>query len=271
MLMKKPMEEVYHMDLHVTGLEVLAQKWPEGGYYAGYVNRERPYSGFILICEGHEGTYTGPEGTIHLHAGDMLYVPKGSKYFAYFHAKGNYPISSYLVNFNLFDQDENEILLDDHIFVASHDDHNELLNRFVELSTAYHDVHRSPIKVKALFYSFLDSILSARLSENRDYYAIRRGIIRLRNEWNQNIPIEEYARACGVSSSYFHRVFRKWSSMTPVEYRNQLRISNARSILRSGEMSVSEIAAFIGFEDPQYFCRVFHRLTGCSPQQYRKG
>ena len=90
------------------------------------------------------------------------------------------------------------------------------------------------------------------------------------DEWNQNEKIEKYAKMCGISVTYFYRCFRKWSGISPVEYRNRLRLSNAQSLLRCTDMQIKEIADTVGFEDPFYFCRVFSESFGLSPQAYRK-
>jgi len=58
--------------------------------------------------------------------------------------------------------------------------------------------------------------------------------------------------------------------MSPVDYRNRIRITNACSLLESTSLSVEEIAALVGFETPFYFSRLFKRAMGVSPRQYRE-
>ena len=92
----------------------------------------------------------------------------------------------------------------------------------------------------------------------------------LRQNWNKNDKIDEYAALCGMSPGYFYNVFKKWSGKSPVEYRNLLRVSNACSMLARTDMPISEIAALVGFSEQFYFCRVFRKITGLSPLEYRK-
>jgi len=84
------------------------------------------------------------------------------------------------------------------------------------------------------------------------------------------ISREELALATQVSADYLSRVFRKETGMTPWQFLNRYRILQAQKLLLSSRHTVTEIAARVGFNDPAYFVRVFHRETGKAPQQYRK-
>jgi len=84
------------------------------------------------------------------------------------------------------------------------------------------------------------------------------------------ISRDELARATQVSADYLSRSFRKETGMTPWQFLNRYRILQAQKLLLSSQYTVTEIAARVGFNDPAYFVRVFHRETGKAPQQYRK-
>lgn len=84
------------------------------------------------------------------------------------------------------------------------------------------------------------------------------------------ITREDIADAMQVSDDYISRIFRKESGMTPWQFLNRYRILQAQKLLLSGDHTISEVAAQVGFNDSGYFIRVFHRETGKSPQQYRK-
>ncbi|HVS95503.1 MAG TPA: helix-turn-helix transcriptional regulator, partial [Puia sp.] len=55
----------------------------------------------------------------------------------------------------------------------------------------------------------------------------------------------------------------------PIEYFNHLKIQKACQYLLHTELRIKEIACKLGFEDPFYFSRMFHKLMGMSPNQYR--
>jgi AraC-like DNA-binding protein len=83
-------------------------------------------------------------------------------------------------------------------------------------------------------------------------------------------PPEVLARAAGLSVSHFNRLFREWSGFTPMEYQRRQRIARARALLADARLSIKEIAAQCGFDDPYHFSRVFRQLDGLSPSQYRE-
>lgn len=85
-----------------------------------------------------------------------------------------------------------------------------------------------------------------------------------------SISREAIADAMQVSDDYVSRAFRKETGMTPWQFLNRYRILQAQKLLLSSNYNITEIGARVGFNDPAYFVRVFHRETGKSPQQYRK-
>ena len=76
--------------------------------------------------------------------------------------------------------------------------------------------------------------------------------------------------ATGYSPSYFRKLFKAASGLSPLAYFNRLRVEYAKTLLRqgSGLRPIKEIAASAGFSDPYYFSRVFKQYTGLSPAAY---
>jgi AraC-like DNA-binding protein len=88
--------------------------------------------------------------------------------------------------------------------------------------------------------------------------------------YDTTITREAIADAMQVSVDYVSRIFRKETGMTPWQFLNRYRIVQAQKLLLSTDYNITEISALVGFNDPAYFVRVFHRESGKSPQQYRK-
>ncbi len=84
------------------------------------------------------------------------------------------------------------------------------------------------------------------------------------------IRIEQYARSHGMSVSWFLRCFKLYTRQSPMQYITSLRINNAANLLENTEYNVTEIAAMVGYENPLYFSRIFRKVRGVSPSQYRK-
>lgn len=80
---------------------------------------------------------------------------------------------------------------------------------------------------------------------------------------------EQIANALSVSPAYVSRVFRQQTGMTLWDYVNSYRVARACELLYHSDMSVTEVAFAVGFNDPAYFSRVFRKETGKSPQSHR--
>ncbi len=81
---------------------------------------------------------------------------------------------------------------------------------------------------------------------------------------------EELAAENGFSTGHFIRIFKSYIGCTPHRYALQCRLEKARELLKSTPLTVREVAYAVGFEDPQYFSRLFRADTGMSPREYRQ-
>ena len=90
------------------------------------------------------------------------------------------------------------------------------------------------------------------------------------DNYSSEISIEEYATSRGMSISWFIRNFKKYSGTTPMQFIVSARISNAQLLLETTKYSISEISRIVGYDNPLYFSRLFHKVKGFSPSEYRK-
>jgi signal transduction histidine kinase/AraC-like DNA-binding protein/ABC-type sugar transport system substrate-binding protein len=90
------------------------------------------------------------------------------------------------------------------------------------------------------------------------------------DHYTASLSREEISVALRVSPNYLSRVFRRDTGMTPWQYLNQYRIVQAQKLLLATGLSITEVAQRVGFNDPAYFVRVFHKEMGKAPLQYRK-
>lgn len=84
------------------------------------------------------------------------------------------------------------------------------------------------------------------------------------------IEIEDYAKEHHITTSYLIRNFKKIVHVSPMQYIVSLRIESAQKQLDSTDSSIAQIAESVGYDDPQYFSRLFSRHVGISPREYRK-
>jgi AraC-like DNA-binding protein len=84
------------------------------------------------------------------------------------------------------------------------------------------------------------------------------------------ISLQELARFAKLSVSHFSAVFRERTGYSPIEYFNHLKIQKACQYLLFTGMTVKETAVSLGIEDQYYFSRMFSKLMGHSPVEYRR-
>jgi AraC-like DNA-binding protein len=100
--------------------------------------------------------------------------------------------------------------------------------------------------------------------------AIHEAMRRMADPTQDTVHLAELARGLGVSYTWFRRMFAHHTGLSPHQYRLQLRVGRARSLLSETALSVKEVAFRSGFESEQYFCRLFRRKTGVSPGEWRR-
>lgn len=81
--------------------------------------------------------------------------------------------------------------------------------------------------------------------------------------------LDELAAAAGLSVPHFCQLFRGQTGFTPIDFVNRQRIRAACRLLDTTRETVRSIASEVGFDDPYYFSRCFHRIMGLSPRAYR--
>jgi two-component system response regulator YesN len=92
----------------------------------------------------------------------------------------------------------------------------------------------------------------------------------VRQNMRQELPLTEVANAVNMSRSYFSRCFRDIIGKTYQDYVRDVRIEHAKQLLRHTQRSISWIAAESGYPNERYFSRVFRRMTGLLPRDYRR-
>lgn len=268
-------ESLVSTDFFIRDLEIFPESWTRRNSFSQYEQTPRPISAFFLVATDICVTFYPTRGRrITARQGDLIYIPAGITYHVLVEGGSENRIDTYTLNFCLLDDAKAPLLFSERIEVIARDEKRRLETHLSELNNEMHrtDTSKVPhgtLRARSLFYRILEFLTQEAPRAEAFYYPIREGAERLKNEWNQNKPIAVYAALSGVSETYFYRCFRRFSGKSPIEYRNTLRLSNAETMLRQTDMKVAEIAETVGFEDPFYFCRIFSKVFGLSPQKYR--
>ena len=114
---------------------------------------------------------------------------------------------------------------------------------------------------------YCDLVISNSLS---NYTYITQQVIEyIHSFYNKQINKEELAAKLSTHPSHLARKFKEETKMTLTAYQQMLRITQAKHMLKTENLSVEEVAWTIGYEDPSYFTRVFKKEIGKTPSQFR--
>ena len=100
---------------------------------------------------------------------------------------------------------------------------------------------------------------------------LERSLGYIHSAYNTNLRIPDLARIENLSNSRYIVIFNELMGMSPSEYIISLRVRIACDYLCNTDMSIKQIGALVGYDDPQLFSRTFKRQMGQSPREYRNG
>jgi AraC-like DNA-binding protein len=128
--------------------------------------------------------------------------------------------------------------------------------------------------VNMIFYHFLSSLLYEDkfnyVDNKQEEDVIALTIAFMQKKIHVVVSLQEFAGFAKLSISHFSAIFREKTGYSPIEYFNHLKVQKACQYLLLTNMTVKEMANNLGIEDQYYFSRMFSKLMGHSPVEYRK-
>ena len=91
------------------------------------------------------------------------------------------------------------------------------------------------------------------------------------NRISEPLRVDDLARAAGLSRWYFSRTFRRISGKSPARFIAELKVDYALRLLQASTDPLKVVGERCGFSDASYFCRVFKRICGVTPDGFRSG
>ncbi|HHU79331.1 MAG: PocR ligand-binding domain-containing protein [Caldicoprobacterales bacterium] len=116
--------------------------------------------------------------------------------------------------------------------------------------------------------TFLDTVYESRNIKNSAL--LGEAVRYIRENYNENLSLEDVAQKVFISPYYLSHLFREELGITFLEYLTRIRIEEAKKLLQDRSLTIFDISARVGYEDPGYFSKVFKKNMGVSPNQYRK-
>ena len=255
-------------DVFVHNIVVISGVRPKGRS----VNMQkcgRQSYGLLYIWSGEAVFYLEDKSVVRATNGQLIYLPKNARYKMEYTAENT---TFVVVNFDLLSEGENPFALHDFTVVANDDTFHAIANIMskFELCGAVQNAAGHYRKTE-LFYRLLSLIHNSNPGiESGQYPQIVKGVMLLKQTYLEIIAIEEFAKHSSVGVSTFRQLFRKQYGMSPLQYRNMLRIQRAKQLLEYDSCTVAEVAYASGFDNVGYFCRYYKKITGETPKQTKE-
>lgn len=252
------------------------------GYYPvakhHYRERSEPIDQWIFIyCIDGAGRYTIDGVTHRVEANQYFFIPAGAPHN--YQADEQNPWTIYWIHFkgDMASEIVGKINTPQSIYHSSNSRINDRLTLFEEI---FHTLEMglSPQNMQfascALFY-FLGSVVYLNeyrraLLRNKTDNTIELASHYILENLDKKITVNELANILGYSASHLSAIFRRDISSSPTEYINAIKIREGCRLLDFTDMKINQIGPKVGINDSYYFTRLFTRIMGVSPTEYRR-
>ena len=142
-----------------------------------------------------------------------------------------------------------------------------------QLEKDFFDISKYALKPMVRIYKLckiMKTVIDIYSSDSENSLLLKNAVRYLEEHYTENFKMSFLAEKFNLSESHFRKLFKGFTGLSPVEYRNGLRVEHAKELLNQSTVSVAEVARAVGIEDPFYFSRIFKESEGVSPLQYKK-
>ncbi len=236
----------------------------------------RNFSGFVCPLQG-SAIYRPENGEMFtVGIGEIVYLPEMSRYTV---EGGERGFTHYTINFLLNADNVNASpgflqFFGDIPVKISADNFDSFRNLFSKAVSAFGtNIPGSTLLVKAQIFELIEMFFHQKLKSkgsNGEYEVLVKAKEYIEDHYCETIRASDLSRLCSMSETNLRRKFREYIGQPPLDYQIGLRIRRARELLLERRYNVTEIAMQIGFDDVNYFSRLFKKRVGVSPQLYAR-
>lgn len=249
------------MELNIDDIRIIIRKKEPAGF--AFATSGRQADGFVLFTDGNATLIREGEEAEFLGKGDLALFRKGDRY----RFSAQKPCAYVTAAFT-FSPGSREAL--ERLFKGTKAP-EEVRKKILEAEAVWQR-HRwdRPIAARILLLEIYRDLLSrTREGGSSSERIVAAAKDYLHVHYRENFSTAELAGSCGVSPSHLRAVFRKETGMSVTEFRNLLRIRQAKEMLSSGLFTVRETAEGLGYCDVYYFSKSFRQITGLPPARFR--
>ncbi len=252
-------------------IAVIKQLWDNLSSWTEFMHTPRNSSALLMVVSDTTVRYTDNSGeTFTADNGDIIYCPFGGKYRFDVISSADSDrfggVKTICVNFNMIRPDKKIIALSRKPIKVVDFKSAQLEKDFFDIS----EFALKPMMRKYKLYKIMKTVSDIHSKGSANILLLREAAQYLEEHYAENFKMSFLAEKFNMSESHFRKLFKGFTGLSPVEYRNGLRIEHAKELLSRNTVSVSEVAVAVGIEDQFYFSRIFKEAEGVSPLGYKK-
>ena len=234
--------------------------------YIRYANEHR-HDRFVCIISGVCKFDIFNKNPIIAKGGDIVYIPYNIAYRAEWTDSENGEI--YSINYVMKDFDGHQITICPEICSFSNSDSYVTEGLFKECANTFENEETGyMLKCKNILMKLLYVIA---LGESKGSNSkIGKALNYISINYLDDTPVAELASMCNLGECMFRRCFKAETGISPLKYRNRLRIQKAYELLTNESYSLTDVMEMTGFYDASYFNKTFKAYMGKSPSECRK-
>lgn len=151
------------------------------------------------------------------------------------------------------------------------DENNSSFKNFVGIKNDYYKIST----FQEIYHIFAEDIKSLcdRFNYERNKKAKNTLFIAsqyIKSNYMREITLEEVAKHVGFSPNYFSRIFKSEFKQSFIDYLTNVRVEAAKELVMKGNRNISDITWEVGYRDPNYFTKVFKKIVGLTPSEYKE-
>ncbi|OMF38672.1 AraC family transcriptional regulator [Paenibacillus sp. FSL H8-0548] len=147
----------------------------------------------------------------------------------------------------------------------------ELFHQCYDLlsSKAYSAAHQIHISHTMRYMLSFIGLIPRRKQEEKTLAYIEQAILYMQERLEMNLTLESLVAYTNISKQHLNHLFKQATGSAPIDYYLRLKMQRACQLLDLTDKSIKEISLSVGLSDPYYFSRLFKKIIGASPSEYR--
>ncbi|MCQ2576061.1 MAG: AraC family transcriptional regulator [Treponema sp.] len=217
---------------------------------------------------------------ISLKTDDIIFITAGTDHFFYNQSQNFHYYSIVFNPFTFGSENDatrkifNEVIINQEIYLS-----NQLEEKFEPVFAAQKtNMLSKDLMLKSLIFEIFTFILNTKqyaplpsfMENDTNKKSISQGLKYIREHYMENISLNDLLNSTNYSKSHFIRLFKSSTGMNYTDYLNRFRVEQACKDLVYSDKNITEVATENGFNNIQYFSKIFKKYMDCTPKQYQK-